>query len=59
MRQILHIVTKPDDKLAAEIVAAQRKQPNTAVNVADLTGKAPDYEKLLEDIFKADSIQVW
>jgi hypothetical protein len=59
MRQILHIVTKTDDKLAKDIIAAQHKQGNCSVNVVDLTAKDPDYDQLLDEIFQADSIQVW
>ena len=59
MRTLLHIVTRPDDALTAEIIAAQQKQPSLEVHVVDLTLPEPDYLKLLEDIFDADSVVVW
>jgi len=59
MRTLLHIVTRPDDARTAEIIAAQQKQPGLDVHVVDLTMPEPDYLKLLEDIFDADSVAVW
>jgi hypothetical protein len=59
MRTLLHIVTRPDDALMAEIIAAQQKQPGRDVRVVDLTRPEPDYLILLEDIFDADSVAVW
>jgi hypothetical protein len=59
MRTALHIVTRPNDSLAVEVIAAQRRQPGLEVQVADLTVPEPDYAKLLEDIFTADSVAVW
>jgi hypothetical protein len=59
MRTLLHIVTRPDDALMAEIIAAQQKQPGRDVRVVDLTMPEPDYLILLEDIFDADSVAVW
>ncbi len=59
MSQRLHILTKPDDSLAEKIIAAQRQQGDAEIIVRDLTGAKPDYEKLLQEIFRADSIQVW
>ena len=57
MARILHILTKPDDSLAAEVIARQ-----TAVNtveIVDLREPEPDYAALLEKIFSAESVQVW
>ena len=59
MRAVLHIVTRPNDTLAAAIIATQRKQPEAQVKVADLTAPEPDYSALLEAIFAADSVSVW
>ena len=59
MRTILHILTKPEDPLARALVDAQRRQPDLRVEVADLTPTEPNYATLLEQIFAADSVQVW
>ena len=59
MRVALHILTHPDDTLAGEVIASQRAQPDQEVNVVDLTTAEPDYSKLLQEIFSADSVAVW
>ena len=59
MGELLHILTKPDDLFAAELIAQQRAAEAQRVRVVDLTGTEPDYCALLEWIFTADSIQVW
>jgi hypothetical protein len=58
-RTVLHIVTRTDDALAVEVIAAQRTQPELEVGAVDLTAPGPDYENLLEKIFAADSVSVW
>ena len=59
MRVILHILTKPNDPLPGGVIETQQKRPDAQVIVVDLTAPEPDYEKLLEEIFAADSIAVW
>jgi hypothetical protein len=59
MRAVLHILTRPEDTLARDIIAWQRAQPEYAVQVVDLTEGEPDYDKLLDSILGADSVQVW
>ena len=59
MRAVLHIVTRANDALAAAIIATQQKRPEARVKVVDLTAPEPDYAKLLEEIFAADSVAVW
>jgi hypothetical protein len=60
MRHLLHILTRPDDPLAREMIATQQSLPEVKVEVIDLTAAAdPDYDALLEKIFTADSIEVW
>jgi hypothetical protein len=59
MAVLLHILTRPNDPLAEEVVREQRTQPGQEVRVADLTQPEPDYERLLEQIFEADCIAVW
>ena len=59
MRTLLHILTRPNDPLAAEITARQCGLPEHRVEVVDLTTGEPDYRLLLEKVFEADSVQVW
>ena len=59
MRVVLHILTRPDDTLAQEIIARQRDQSDQVVNVVDLTAAEPDYARLIQEIFAADSVAVW
>jgi hypothetical protein len=55
----LHIVTRKEDALSKEIVSLQQAQPESSTVIADLTIGAPDYKRLLEQIFAADSVTVW
>lgn len=59
MRTLLHILTRPDDPLAAEILARQARQPEVRVEVVDLTLPEPDYGALVEKVFAADAVAVW
>jgi hypothetical protein len=59
MRTLLHILTRSNDVLAAEITARQCAQPEHQVEVVDLTASEPDYRLLLGKVFEADSVQVW
>jgi hypothetical protein len=59
MPAILHILTKPGDTLAQEIISRQSGHPETKIEVMDLTQPEPDYAALLEKIFAADSVTVW
>ena len=59
MRVVLHILTQPDDTLAQEIIARQREHSDQEVNVVDLTAAEPDYARLIQEIFAADSAAVW
>ena len=45
--------------MANQVIAAHQNQPDLGVNVVDLAAPEPDYDKLLEDIFAADSVAVW
>jgi hypothetical protein len=53
------MVTRTDDALAAQVIAAQRRQPELEVREVNLTTPGPDYENLLEEIFAADSVTAW
>jgi hypothetical protein len=59
MRILLHILTRPEDALVREIITQQQLDEGHQTIVADLTQPGPDYKQLLENIFKADSVQVW
>ena len=59
MRAILHILTRPADELVSGIMEAQRALPNTRVAIVDLTAAQADYDALLEEIFAAESVEVW
>jgi hypothetical protein len=59
MRVVLHILTRPDDTLAQEVIARQREQQVQEINIVNLTAAEPDYPKLLQEIFAADSVAVW
>lgn len=59
MPKILHILTRPDDTLAEMVIDQQRASGNCELQIADLTAGEPDYRELLDEIFKADSVQTW
>ena len=59
MRVVLHILTQQDETLAQEVIASQREQQDQEVNVVDLTAAEPDYARLIQEIFAADSAAVW
>ena len=59
MQTALHILTRKDDPLAEEIVGCQHLQSGLEVRVFNLAAPEPDYRKLLEEIFEADSVAVW
>jgi hypothetical protein len=59
MPLLLHILTRPGDSFAREIIACQEGDKEHRTVVADLTKPEPDYKELLENIFAADSVQIW
>jgi hypothetical protein len=59
MRRLLHILTSENERRAREIIDWERAQPDSEVEVVDLTKPEPDYHALLEAIFAADSVAVW
>lgn len=59
MARILHIVTRPGDSLAQEIIAQQKTNLANQVELVDLTTTKKDYRELLEKIFAADSVETW
>jgi hypothetical protein len=59
MTRMLHVITRPEDALAGEMIAAQQKDTALEIRVIDLSQGAGDYAVLLEEIFRADSVEVW
>lgn len=59
MSRILHVLTRPEDALSAELRALEAALPDAQVEVVDLTGESPDYAALVERIFAADSVVSW
>jgi len=59
MPRTLHILTRPDDALAGEIIACQKSIQGNEIEIVDLTRPQPDYKSLLEKIFAADSVETW
>ena len=60
MARIFHMTTRQGDELATSVIAAQEAAGHET-RVVDLTQVDPegDYSVLLEEIFEADSVQVW
>ena len=59
MRKVLCILTSGTDRLSAEVVSAEKELNDCTVETFDLGVANPDYEKLLDRIAGADSVQVW
>lgn len=59
MRRILHILNQPADPVVTRLIEDQRRSADHDVVVHLLEGDTPDYRRLLEEVFKADSIECW
>ena len=59
MAVLLQIITQPEDHFASAVMEEEQKQSGAEVCKFDLTDSEPDYDRLLEEIFKADAIHVW
>ncbi|HNQ88610.1 MAG TPA: hypothetical protein PKM73_08355 [Verrucomicrobiota bacterium] len=59
MRRVLHLITRPKDPWLHTLLEPPPAEPETVVHIIDLTPPDPDYQALLEEIFKADSVAVW
>jgi len=60
MRRILHILTRPDDRLAEKLIELQANAGHeTRVIDLSIAGPDTDYTVVLEEIFQSDSIQTW
>ena len=58
MRRVLHIICDPEKALPEELLERQRAQTDFDVHVFRFDDGEPDYRKLLQEIFEADSIEV-
>jgi hypothetical protein len=59
MKKILHVITKTDDELAQAVIAADRESGAAVEVIRAGPADAVDYERLLNAIFAADSVQSW
>lgn len=59
MRTILHILTRPQDAFARQLIERQSQLGETTTEVVDVTAPEADYAALVDKIFAADSVQVW
>ena len=59
MKRILHIVTRPMEPAVEQLILDQRQCPGQEVLVHRLDQGDPDYRRLLEEVFQADSIECW
>jgi hypothetical protein len=59
MRTVLHVLARPPDAFVDAMIDRQRADSGLDVSVADLNVPEPDYRKLLEEILRADSVEVW
>ncbi|MBI1840594.1 MAG: hypothetical protein HYR88_07040 [Verrucomicrobia bacterium] len=59
MKRLLHVLTRPDDALALDIIAQHEGTPGIEVRVVRLDQESPDYRGLVELVFESDSVQVW
>jgi len=59
MRQILHILTEANRDLASSVIDSQKAETGVQVEVVDMASGDVDYDQLLDQIFAADSVQVW
>ena len=59
MRRILHVVCDPAHPLKEQFIREQRAHPELEVRVFEFRDEPPDYRRLLQEIFEADSVEVW
>lgn len=59
MRQILNILTQTNRDLASSVIDSQKAETGVQVEVVDMASGEVDYDQLLDQIFAADSVQVW
>ncbi|HEX4120110.1 MAG TPA: hypothetical protein VH619_05800 [Verrucomicrobiae bacterium] len=59
MPRILHILTRPDDPQAREVIRCQKANPQHEIEIVDLMKPNPNYKDLLHKIFHSDSVESW
>lgn len=59
MRRVLLVITQSLDPLNDIVTSVEKTLPDVTIEVADLTIGEPDYDRLLDAIFAAESVQVW
>jgi hypothetical protein len=60
MPRVLHILTRPEDSLAREVIARQQREGGgDEIEIVDLTTAHPDYGELLNKVFAAQSVECW
>ncbi|MBN8247180.1 MAG: hypothetical protein J0L84_07020 [Verrucomicrobia bacterium] len=59
MTRQLHLLTAPPDPWLQALLESLRMRPDLAVDVVDLSAGEPDYARLVDAVFAADSIATW
>jgi hypothetical protein len=59
MPRLLHILTRPAEDLALQLIERQRKEAANQVVVVDLTQGEPDYVALVQEVLAADVVASW
>ena len=59
MRSVLCILVSEEKSLPSQLARCGPESEKHRIELVDLTVPEPDYEKLLDKIFAADSVQVW
>ena len=59
MRKVLCILTSSGDELSKTVVSAEKGLSDCVLETFDLAVPKPDYEKLLDAIASAESVQVF
>lgn len=58
MPKILNILIRPDE-FTKDLIETEKAAGTSEVAVFDLTHPDPDYNELLEEVFRADSVRIW
>ena len=58
-QRILHLLTRPEDSIAREVIQHQKSNPELTLLIIDLNTRDPDYSAVVTAVFDSDSVQVW
>lgn len=58
-RRCLHLLTGPQETWVSQVIEEQRKAGHAEIIEFDLAHPDVDYDDVLEQIFRSDSISVW